>query len=102
MSRATNHERPGVYSSYEASSLTAAAAGGGGVAAGAGAGRPKEDPSSRAARICLRYPGRGLLEPSECAHRRKAGWYRGKLALSSREQNRAPGTFCCLHGSRET
>lgn len=32
MSRATNHERPGVYSSYETSSLTAAAAGGGRVA----------------------------------------------------------------------
>ena len=32
MSAVTKHERPGVYSSYEASSLTAAAAGGGGVA----------------------------------------------------------------------
>ncbi len=32
MSMATKHERPGVYSSYEASSLTAAAAGGGSVA----------------------------------------------------------------------
>ena len=32
MSALTKHERPGVYSSYEASSLTAAAAGGGGVA----------------------------------------------------------------------
>jgi len=28
MSAVTKHERPGVYSSYEASSLTAAAAGG--------------------------------------------------------------------------
>ena len=32
MSAVTKHERPGVYSSYEASSLTAAAAGGGNVA----------------------------------------------------------------------
>ena len=32
MSAVTKHERPGVYSSYEASSLTAAAAGGGSVA----------------------------------------------------------------------
>lgn len=32
MKAATNHERPGVYSSYEMSSLTAAAAGGGSVA----------------------------------------------------------------------
>ena len=45
--------------------------GGGGVAAGAGAGRPKEELSSRAARICLRYPGRGLLEPFRvCAQAR--------------------------------
>lgn len=40
--------------------------------------------------------------PSECARRREAGWYRGKLVLSSREQNIAPGTFCCLYGSTET
>ena len=32
MNAVTRHERPGVYSSYEASSLTAAAAGGGNVA----------------------------------------------------------------------
>lgn len=32
MSAVTKHERPGVYSAYEASSLTAAAAGGGSVA----------------------------------------------------------------------
>lgn len=38
MSIATNHERPGVYSSYETSSLTAAAAGGGKVAVVAAAG----------------------------------------------------------------
>lgn len=39
MSGGTRHERPGVYSSYEASSLTAAAAGGGGVAVVAAADR---------------------------------------------------------------
>ena len=38
MSAVTKHERPGVYSSYEASSLTAAAAGGGNVAVVAAAG----------------------------------------------------------------
>ena len=38
MSEITTHERPGVYSSYEASSLTAAAAGGGAVAVVADAG----------------------------------------------------------------
>lgn len=38
MSAVTKHERPGVYSSYEASSLTAAAAGGGSVAVVAAAG----------------------------------------------------------------
>ena len=32
MNAVTKHERPGVYSSYETSSLTAAAAGGGSVA----------------------------------------------------------------------
>ena len=32
MSAVTKHERPGVYSSYDASSLTAATAGGGNVA----------------------------------------------------------------------
>ena len=41
MSRATNHERPGVYSSYETSSLTAAAAGGGRVAVVAQAQGPE-------------------------------------------------------------
>ena len=39
MSAVTKHERPGVYSSYEASSLTAAAAGGGNVAVGAAVGK---------------------------------------------------------------
>ena len=39
MSAAIKHERPGVYSSYEASSLTAAAAGGGNVAEGAAVGQ---------------------------------------------------------------
>ena len=38
MSAVTKHERPGVYSSYEASSLTAAAAGGGSVAVVAACG----------------------------------------------------------------
>ena len=38
MSMTVQHERPGVYSSYETSSLTAAAAGGGKVAVVAGAG----------------------------------------------------------------
>ena len=68
--------------------------GSGGLAAGAGAGRPKENAfSGRASRVCLRYTGRGLLEPSKSASSgREAGWYRGKR-LSSREQVSAPGTF---------
>ena len=41
MMTATTHERPGVYSSYEASSLTAASANGGKVAVVAGAGNLK-------------------------------------------------------------
>lgn len=57
-------------------------------------GTPQRSFSSRASRICLRYPGRDLLESSMSARftGREAGWYRGK-ELSSRERILLPGFF---------
>ena len=77
--------------------------GGGGMAAGAGAGCPKElFPVGRHGFASVIRAGTCWSPVERTPEGREAGWYRGKLVLSSREQNIAPGTFCCLYGSTET
>ena len=75
MSEITTHERPGVYSSYEASALTAAADDGGAVAIVAAAGDSAGDGP-----YCWTSYSRALSDVGKCALSELA-----KLALKNGE-----------------